>query len=123
WFRKALSRNGSVMGATGAIYAMRRELAVPLPADTLCDDMYLPLAAFVRGYRVVFDESAKAFDYPTALQTEFRRKVRTLAGVFQIVGAFPWLLSPANPMWIHFVSHKLGRLLLPWALLLLFMSS
>jgi len=117
WIRKRLSRLDSVIGATGCIYAMRRELIRPLPADTLADDMYLPLAAFFRGKRVILDESAKAFDTPTQLGAEFRRKVRTLAGVYQIVGFYPELLGPRNRMWLHFVSHKLARLLLPWALL------
>ena len=58
----------------------------PLPEGTLNDDMYLPLGAFFRGYRVIMDDSALAFDYPTPLASEFRRKVRTLAGVYQIVG-------------------------------------
>jgi hypothetical protein len=95
---------------------MRRALATPLPPDTLNDDMFLPLGAFFRGYRVIFDESALAFDYPTALASEFRRKVRTLAGVYQIVGFYPALLGPRNRTWIHFFSHKLARLLMPWAL-------
>ena len=117
WIRKQLSRLDSVPGATGCIYAMRSTLAVTLPPDTLNDDMYLPLGAFFRGYRVIFDSSALAFDYPTALASEFRRKVRTLAGVYQIVGFFPALLGPRNRNWIHFFSHKLARLLMPWALL------
>ncbi|MEO8373553.1 MAG: glycosyltransferase family 2 protein, partial [Candidatus Solibacter sp.] len=116
WIRKQLSRLDSVPGATGCIYAMRRSLAAPLPPDTLNDDMYLPLGAFFRGYRVIFDESALAFDYPTGLSSEFRRKVRTLAGVYQIVGFYPALLGPRNRTWLHFFSHKLARLLMPWAL-------
>jgi len=123
WIRNRLSQIDSVMGATGCIYAMRRELAVALPAGTLVDDMYLPLAAFFRGYRVIFDPTAKAFDYPTALDAEFRRKVRTQAGVYQIIGAYPQLLGLENRMWIDFVSHKLGRLLLPYACLLMAGSS
>ena len=115
--RKRLSRIDSVLGATGCIYALRRELAVELPADTLLDDVHLPLAAFFRGYRVILDDTAKAFDFPTALNAEFRRKVRTQAGMYQIVRRFPALLGPGNRMWIHFVSHKLGRLLLPFAML------
>jgi glycosyltransferase involved in cell wall biosynthesis len=117
WIRKQLSRVDSVPGATGCIYAMRRELAMPLPEGTLNDDMYLPLGAFLRGYRVILDDSALAFDYPTPLASEFRRKVRTLAGVYQIVGACPALLGPRNRMWIHFFSHKLARLLMPWAMI------
>jgi poly-beta-1,6-N-acetyl-D-glucosamine synthase len=118
WLRKRESRIDSVMGATGCIYAMRRALAVPLPPGTLVDDMFLPLAAFFRGYRVILDETAIAFDYPTALDAEFRRKVRTQAGVYQIMGLYPRLLTPRNRMWFAFVSHKLARLLLPFALLL-----
>lgn len=123
WIRNLLSQIDSVMGATGCIYAMRRELAVTLPAGTLVDDMYLPLAVFFRGYRVIFEPGAKAFDYPTALDAEFRRKVRTQAGVYQIIGAFPQLLGMENRMWIDFASHKLGRLLLPYACLLMAGSS
>jgi cellulose synthase/poly-beta-1,6-N-acetylglucosamine synthase-like glycosyltransferase len=117
WIRKQQSRLDSVLGATGCIYAMRRQLASPLPEDTLNDDMYLPLAAFFRGARVILDDSALAYDYPTPLASEFRRKVRTLAGVYQIVGFYPALLGPRNRMWIHFFSHKLARLLMPWAML------
>jgi poly-beta-1,6-N-acetyl-D-glucosamine synthase len=123
WIRKRLSRIDSVLGATGCIYAMRARLAAPLPPDTILDDMYLPLKAFFRGYRVILDDTAKAYDYPTSLKTEFRRKVRTLAGVYQTIGDFPALLGPGNRMWVHFVSHKLGRLLLPWALLLVLAAS
>jgi poly-beta-1,6-N-acetyl-D-glucosamine synthase len=117
WIRRQLSRLDSMPGATGCIYAMRRELASPLPEGTLNDDMYLPLGAFFEGYRVIMDDSALAFDYPTPLAAEFRRKVRTLAGVYQIVGRYPALLGPGNRMWIHFVSHKLARLLMPWAMI------
>src|SRR5262249_43832090 len=81
------------------------------------------LAAFFRGYRVILDDSALAFDYPTQLASEFRRKVRTLAGVYQIIGQYPALLGLRNRMWIHFLSHKLARLLLPWALLVGFLAS
>lgn len=123
WIRKQLSRVDSVPGATGCIYAMRSALAVPLPPDTLNDDMYLPLAAFFRGYRVIFDEAALAYDYPTALASEFRRKVRTLAGVYQIVRFCPELLGPRNRIWIHFFSHKLARLIMPWALVSAAISS
>src|SRR5450432_211328 len=117
WIRKQLSSLDSVLGATGCIYAMRRHLATRLPEGTLVDDMYLPLAAFFRGYRVILEASAVAYDYPTRLSSEFRRKVRTLAGNFQVIGQYPALLGPSNRMWIHFVSHKLARLLMPYALI------
>src|ERR1035441_2637384 len=65
WIRKQLSRRDSVLGATGCIYAMRRHLAPLLPRGTLNDDMYLPLAAFFRGYRVVLDDGGLALAWRT----------------------------------------------------------
>jgi biofilm PGA synthesis N-glycosyltransferase PgaC len=123
WIRDRLSAIDSIMGATGCIYAMRRRLAVPLPPGTLLDDVYLPLAAFFRGYRVIVERAAKAYDEPTDLGPEFLRKVRTLAGVYQIVRAYPALLSPAHRMWLYFGSHKIGRLLLPHAMIVMAVSS
>ena len=119
WLRKRESALDSVMGATGAIYAMRRELAGPLPPDLLLDDVYLPLLAFFRGYRVIFEERAIAWDDPTSLKTEFRRKVRTQAGVYQLIRYLPQLLGRENRSLVVFLSHKAARLLLPvWFLAL-----
>jgi len=64
-----------------------------------------------------------AWDIPTSLDTEFRRKVRTLAGNYQLLTYYPWLLTPANRMWFHFMSYKMGRLLLPWILMAIAGSS
>lgn len=121
--RAAQSAIGSVAGATGAIYAMRRGLARSLPDRVLLDDVYQPFCAYFQGYRITWEPGAKAFDYPASLKTEFRRKVRTLAGVYEIIGMFPRLLAPNHQLWIHFVSHKLGRLLLPYALITLLVAS
>jgi poly-beta-1,6-N-acetyl-D-glucosamine synthase len=123
WIRNRLSDVDSIFGATGPFYALRRELAVPIPPDQLLDDMYLPLAAFFRGYRLIVEPRARAFDYPTSRETEFTRKARTLAGNYQILSSYPALLGPGNRMWFHYASYKLGRLALPWILILLFVSS
>lgn len=123
WIRNQLSALDSMFGATGPFYSIRRSLAVPIPEDVLLDDVYLPLTAFFRGFRLIVEPRARAIDYPTTRDTEFKRKVRTLAGNYQIIGYFPGLLGPANRMWLHFVSYKLGRLLLPYALIGLAVSS
>ena len=123
WIRQQLSSIDSMFGATGPFYAMRRELAVALPVDILLDDMYLPLAAFFKGYRLIQEPQAEALDYPTSRGVEFRRKVRTLAGNYQILLAYPGLLGPGNRMWFHFLSYKLARLMLPWIFVALFLSS
>ena len=122
WIRKALSATDSILGATGSIYAMRRHLASPLPPGTLLDDVHQPLGVFFRGYRVILDDAAKAYDFPTSLDSEFRRKVRTQAGMYHIIRHYPSLLGFGNRMWIHFVSHKLGRLIMPFALIAVFIS-
>ena len=121
--RKDLGKLGSTFGATGPFYAMRRELAPVMPADTLLDDMYLPLAAYFRGFRVIVDEDARAIEYPFSVQGEFRRKLRTLAGNYQIMVKYPALVTWKNRMLFHFVSYKIGRLALPWLFVGMFIAS
>jgi poly-beta-1,6-N-acetyl-D-glucosamine synthase len=123
WIRRNLNRMDVMLGATGSIYAVRRELASPIPGDVLLDDVYLPFAVAQQGFRIYFESRARAYDDPTSLQSEFWRKVRTQAGVYQILFHFPALLSPTNPRFIHFLSHKLGRLLLPFCLIAAAVSS
>ena len=123
WIRRHQSAIDAMTGATGCIYAMRRALARPLPADMLVDDMYLPLAAWLHNYRIVFEPEAKAYDIGSTPAEEFRRKVRTLAGNVQVVRALPALLAGSTRPRFHFVSHKMVRLLLPWAVLLVGLSS
>jgi hypothetical protein len=106
----------SVPGATGAIYVIRRDLARTMPAEVLLDDVYLPAGALQQGFRVIFEDRALAFDKTATLEAEFGRKVRTQAGMWQLLRLQPWLLGPGNRIWLHFVSHKVGRLLLPFAL-------
>jgi cellulose synthase/poly-beta-1,6-N-acetylglucosamine synthase-like glycosyltransferase len=115
--RKSQSQLGSATGATGAVYIMRRELTRPLPPYCIDDDVYLPIQSILQGKRVVFEEGALAYDDPTSLSQEFRRKVRTLAGVYQILGFLPRLWLPGNGIWFHFWSHKMARLITPFALL------
>lgn len=119
WLRSELSALDSMLGATGPFYAIRRELMVYLPPETLLDDLYVPLSAFFKGFRLVVEPAAKAYDDPTSLATEFGRKVRTLAGNYQIIWQYPGLLTLRNRMWFHYLSCKLGRLLLPFALIVI----
>jgi poly-beta-1,6-N-acetyl-D-glucosamine synthase len=125
WLRRHESVIGSIVGSTGAIHALRRELWQPLPADTILDDVLAPMQAVLSGARVIFEGSARAYDRVAAVAgAEFRRKTRTLAGNYQILRLQPRLLIPfVNPVWVQFVSHKLGRLLVPYALCALLVAS
>lgn len=119
WLRRAESRIHSTVGVTGAISAVRRELFRPIPKGAILDDVYWPLQVVMQGFRVVHEERAVAFDkLPEKIHHELRRKVRTLSGNFQLLTRLPAALLPwRNPIWIEFLSHKLMRLLVPWALL------
>jgi len=121
WLRRRESLLWSMVGATGAISACRRLLFRPIPRSTILDDVYWPLQVALQGYRVIHDSGAHAFDrLPEQVGDEFRRKVRTLSGNFQLLRLLPAALLPwRNPIWIQLLSHKLLRLLVPWALLAL----
>jgi cellulose synthase/poly-beta-1,6-N-acetylglucosamine synthase-like glycosyltransferase len=117
------SRTGSVVGATGAFYAIRRDLAVPLPPAAILDDVYLPMQAARKGKRVIFEPAARVFDSLATPNREFRRKVRTLTGNYQLLQLAPWLLTRENPIRFEFICHKVFRLLIPFALGTLLLSS
>jgi cellulose synthase/poly-beta-1,6-N-acetylglucosamine synthase-like glycosyltransferase len=122
--RKLESASGSVVGVTGAIYAIRRELYTEIPAGTILDDVFVPMNVARMGKRVVFQPSAVARDRLFSERgKEFSRKVRTLTGNYQLLRLAPWLLSPANPLLFRFISHKLLRLLVPLLLVLMLMAS
>jgi len=118
WARQRHSLIDSIFSTTGCIYALRHSLAQPIAADTLVDDALIPLRAFFAGYRVVIDTNAVAFDYGVIKGGEFRRKLRTLAGVWQTWVRMPRLFTSANRMRMHFVAHKFGRVILPWLILI-----
>lgn len=122
YLRRQESAIGSMLGATGAIYAIRRRLFEPVPTDILVDDMYIPLNIIRKGYRAVFDGQARAFDLVSSRGgQEFTRKVRTLAGNFQIFKSFKDLMMPfRSPVAWQLISHKLMRLLIPHFLICLF---
>ena len=117
--RRSESEIASVVGVTGAIYAIRRELFEALPHDTILDDVLVPMRIARRGYRVVFEPRARAYDKaPGSLGREFARKVRTISGNFQLFARERWLLGFGNPLLVQTISHKALRLLTPMLLAL-----
>ena len=119
------SRVDSVVGATGAVYAIRRALFEPLPEKIILDDVLIPMRIVMSGNRVVFEPNAKAYDVVSCCpQAEYRRKVRTLAGNYQLFAMTPKLLLPVwNPIVWQLWSHKIGRLGAPFALAALFVTN
>ncbi|MGA2831634.1 MAG: glycosyltransferase family 2 protein [Terracidiphilus sp.] len=124
WIRTCESICGSPVGVYGGFYAIRRELAVQQPTGMILDDMFQPLSIIRQGYRSVLDAHAYVYDvWPEKIGEEFHRKVRTLAGNFQLFRLAPWTLSPWNPVLFQLVSHKVMRLVAPYLLILLFIST
>ncbi len=122
WLRKSESQFRSVIGCTGAIYAIKKEFCPEIiPSDTILDDVFIPMSILLKNKRVVFDSNAMAFDslIPTP-GFELRRKVRTLAGNYQLLFRYPdWIKPSFNDTWWMLVSHKYLRLLGPYLLLCL----
>jgi len=125
FMRRLESAIHSMLGATGAIYAIRRNLFTPLPPNAVLDDMITPLRIIARGYRAVFDGSAKAFDeVADDPKEESRRKGRTLYGNYQIFTMMPQVFNPfTSPIALQMFSHKLLRVLAPLLLVAVFVSN
>jgi len=123
--RDAESRLGWAHAASGSIYAIRSMLFHAMPDGLLLDDVYTPLQVVRRGRRIHVARDAVAFDRAGSdLHTEFRRKLRTLTGNWQLIAAQPWLLDPRrNRLLFAWASHKLARLIAPWALLVALLAS
>lgn len=120
WLRSVEARVDSIVGVTGAIYGLRKDLWDPLPAGLINDDVYVAHVVVRKGYRVVTCESAFAVDRRVfAAGEEFTRKVRTLTGVLQLCALCPSILNPwKNRVWLQFVFHKLLRFSTPYWLVL-----
>lgn len=124
WLRTCEAVSDSPVGVYGGFYAIRRELAVRQPAGIILDDMFQPLSIIRQGYRSVVDRHAYVYDtWPKKVEGEFHRKVRTLAGNFQLFQLAPWTLTPQNRVLFQLVSHKVMRLIVPYLLVLMLVCS
>ena len=124
WIRKCESAVDSPVGVYGGFYAIRRELAVQQPPGVILDDMFQPLSIIRQGYRSVLDVNANVYDtWPETAGIEFHRKVRTLAGNFQLFRLAPWTLTLQNRVLFQLVSHKVMRLIVPYLMVLVLVST
>jgi cellulose synthase/poly-beta-1,6-N-acetylglucosamine synthase-like glycosyltransferase len=114
------ARLGALLGANGAIYAIRRQSFPSLPAGTAVDDFVVPLLAKLRtGGRIVFDGDAIAHEQSAPdLACEFGRRTRIGAGGFKAIGTLWPLLGPQHG-WTAFAfwSHKVLRWVCPFLML------
>lgn len=125
FIRNCESRFWAVPGATGALYAIRRECCEKIPENTLVDDVLIPMKAVLRGFRCIFEPSARVFDLPTThFEQEGLRKRRTLAGIWQIGRLEPGIYCiRGNRIWFQWISHKFMRLLTPFLVILTLLAA
>ena len=120
------SRFGTVLGANGAIYAIKRAWFRALPAGTIVDDFLIPmLMRLERGGEVIFRPAAKAWEMvPETVRDEFRRRVRIGAGDAHALRHTWRLLLPSHGMLaLSYWSHKILRWMGPWLLLTALMAN
>lgn len=117
------SRAGSVISATGAIYAVRRELFQPVPPDAT-DDFMVSTGVIAQGKRLVFEQDAIALESPASDSGEYRRKVRILTRGLRAVYYRRELLLPSRSGFysVQLLLHKLWRRL-TWIPLLLLLPA
>jgi cellulose synthase/poly-beta-1,6-N-acetylglucosamine synthase-like glycosyltransferase len=115
WLQAAESDIGSMVGVDGALYAIRRELFVPAPDDTILDDMAIPMAVVRAGQRVIFERDARGHERGSeSAREEFSRKVRVIAGAFQFLSRHDSAVPIDSPqVMLSMVSHKALRWLSP----------
>lgn len=110
FIKQAESDTGSVMGADGSIFAIRRSLHNPPPADII-DDMYVSFSILCDGYRVVRAPDVVAYEESvTASHEEFKRKVRIACQAFNVHRLlWPRLRQLGGVDLYKYISHKLLR--------------
>lgn len=113
-FEEALKRlesaTGSMMGADGSIFAIRRELR-HAPPDHIIDDMYVSLMALVDGHRVIQARDVRAYEESVSNATEeFGRKVRIACQAFNVHRLIWPRLRHADALTRYkYLSHKFIR--------------
>lgn len=115
WLQRAESDVGSMIGADGALYAVRRRLFVPSPDDTILDDLAIPMAAVYAGHRAVFEPGARAFEQGSrSAREELSRKTRIAAGAMQFLTRSTSFTSiPSAQVFFSLISHKVLRWVSP----------
>ena len=126
FLKRCEGRLGALLGANGAIYAIRRDLYVPIPPETIVDDFVIPLLAKLRSScTIIYDcEAVAREETPASVASEFHRRARIGAGGFQSI-ALLWRLLDPRQGWIafSFLSHKVLRWLCPFFLIGLLVTS
>jgi cellulose synthase/poly-beta-1,6-N-acetylglucosamine synthase-like glycosyltransferase len=116
------SRLGSLVGASGSFYAVRKSLCQRWYSE-FASDFYLPIISYMSGYRTVLEpEAIGYYEVLKDPQKEFQRKVRTVVRGLEVLFKFKGIMNPFKYGTYSFqmISHKLSRWLVPIYLIFLF---
>ncbi|MEJ2757546.1 MAG: glycosyltransferase family 2 protein, partial [Anaerolineales bacterium] len=115
----------ATVGVSGHSMAIRRELLAPIPIDIILDDFYLAMMVLKQGYRVIYEPKAVSWEHPTiSLQDEIKRRKRITAGRYHIIAMAKEFFPSIPPLIrLEVVSHKFMRLLIPFFMILVFLSN
>jgi cellulose synthase/poly-beta-1,6-N-acetylglucosamine synthase-like glycosyltransferase len=119
------SRISTLTGCVGCIYSVRKDAYTPL-SDDVISDLVQPLKAIQKGYRVVFEGRALAYEETTlSSPEEFGMRVRVVTRGMRGLLTVPELLMPWKSGWVSFqlLSHKVLRWLVPCFLMMAFVST
>lgn len=114
--KKLEGKRGALLGANGAIFAIRKELFIPLPSNTIVEDFVLPMKILERGYKVIFEPEAAAVEETAKhIIHEKERRIRIGAGDFQAISLLGPMLNPRRGFpALAFWSHKVIRWCVPF---------
>jgi cellulose synthase/poly-beta-1,6-N-acetylglucosamine synthase-like glycosyltransferase len=119
------SRLGALLGANGAIYAMRKSLFKPLAANTIVDDYQIVMNIAKQKYQTIYDPKAIAIEEVAPdLSSEEGRRIRIGLGNYQAFFSMFWALNPLlGWRFIAYVSHKVCRWFVPHLMILALVSN
>ena len=125
WIQKKESDFGSIIGADGGMYAIRRELFVPPSANIILDDFVISMNVVIKGMRLVYEKDAIGHERSSSsFNAEFSRKSRVIAGAIQSVMQKEGVPSiKQKGVFFCYVSHKFIRWMIPVLLLVLLSTS
>jgi cellulose synthase/poly-beta-1,6-N-acetylglucosamine synthase-like glycosyltransferase len=108
--KKLEMESGSMVGADGSIFAIRRVLHQP-PPDHIIDDLYVSLMILCNGHRVIQASDALAYEESVvSAREEFKRKVRISCQAFNVHRLlWPKLRKLDGITLYKYISHKLMR--------------
>ena len=118
FLKKIEGVRGSLLGANGAIYAIRKELFIPCPSDTIVEDFFIPMKILEKGYNVFYEKEAVAIEETAKhIIQEKQRRIRIGAGDFQALFRLLPMLNPLKGFSsFSFWSHKVLRWFAPFFL-------